>query len=1806
MTRVKKGMRAVTADDMNTLLASLLAPELLSLVGHRAPGHCMRVTDLNPDLARQTCMRLHQMQPDVEAYVLVGEQEHLEVQPFGVTGTRLVELRNPLPDGSLRPPLLVFIPAGLHASAEDSFSVATFENVTFHHLYEDARDLLLSQFPLHVRTLTEAVLSLNEAKPSRVDVVRYLLTIALNEHDPSVVGAALYELHLLPDFKIHQAGDALALRLRQNLDKAKIVLDQSQSERHRALNVGVTDLAFRQHIANSLLEFRNEGAGIWLKHIATDPALWPLAFDRWPLPDAVAQDRIFIQITGTTLPLATEGMPGLQAGEPYLPIGDGALKKFRIEFKTGPAPSQLPKISKFVLEIISQDQGPVGVLTTRKAWPKGDKAYAEFAMTKLARAEWGQGLHYVRIRPYAADGSMIDIVDEDNVKLPWGGSQEDESRTYPNELWFFVSSDVEPEDAPPQRAVPRLPSLTAAWLQLKASEHAQQRKRPVALERLTYKGEDGVFEAFFGKDGLRHIVAPAQLVELERQIMSLAPQEQISVLTTVPKQRTYSLTREPQPETALSPATRVYLAERQRLIGLIRGPQGEGLVAAVDFQDSEIRQAVERLVQTYQEALHTLCLRGDQEALVELRQVLTWDTLPTLISQQRSFKEVLLIAPTHPLKLLWTATWSWLGQQWTQEPLPSTVREFYFNGLRPHSFPILSIKGDGGLMLPITELAPGWTLCTAPAERDPRGVLSDLCAGLQLPEPVGEDGLRAEELARRFRRYLIQHPYLSVLTINAFNAGQAGLLADTLVLLQKSPELRDMAYDVRLFVDDPLAAGVGQSLLNLLNHSGKTTDRNAEAFGTSTGDTLRPKLGLAIRPFSEFQRDGGQHAAHISLLFDLFPSGEIKAQPARDEEHAIAFHGLVQDFSTRYTETDELARWERQPVFGIAEPVTAADYLTPYLGSLPKVMAASFTAVATGEYQPQLRPTVTLTLGSEQRALLHQIHEVSDWVVTIDRNLGVEFFDHGREERPEYLIDHASKKASNYQLVVSSRENEELEVMLRPVLKEYGLPQERALATLTALHALSGRLALKLLSTSNEQAEVLGLALAKLFLEYQGALHNQLIVPLDTHPELNQAEDALDLHVRRTDLALIDLDAATRAVTVRLVEVKCYRQIHGLLGYEQLKHGIAGQIRDSEARLQRLFAPQRKEPHPALVPLRAREFAELLLPYLERAQRYALIEQGGYDSGHALLSTLEEGYELNFERSAIIFDFSADRYEMTVENGIEYHRVGFDAIQELMTIAPEQRGQTVDLALTVTSTLPKLSDVSFQPRRRVQPHLQEERAEHKLGEEQAPGQPRPEGRELPEASDSVGTVEEPPVDEVDLTSPAPSLDITRPAVIIPADVPVADPKPEARTAESLNDKALPVQASVASLADPSTRGLSYDVVLGSSKATPQFGLLGEVAGRKIALDLNETHTISLFGVQGGGKSYTLGSIIEMATMPIPGINQLPSPLASVIFHYSNTQEYAPEFVSMKQANSEAQQLATLKARYGADGHALQDVLLLAPQDKEEERQREYPDLTVRPLLFSASELQVSHWQFLLNAVGNNSMYMRQFKSLMREHRKDLKISVLREAVENSTMTPSAKELALARLDLAADYIHDDAQISSFLKPGRLIIVDLRDEFIEKREALSLFLILLQLFADAKFDGKAFNKLVVFDEAHKYIDDPELIGNVVEIIREMRHKGTSILLASQDPSSVPVKMIELSTQIILHKFNSPAWLRHIQKANAALASLTPNGMAELRPGEAYIWSSKASDGAFTSRAMKLTGRPRVSLHGGETKQAVGKK
>lgn len=758
--------------------------------------------------------------------------------------------------------------------------------------------------------------------------------------------------------------------------------------------------------------------------------------------------------------------------------------------------------------------------------------------------------------------------------------------------------------------------------------------------------------------------------------------------------------------------------------------------------------------------------------------------------------------------------------------------------------------------------------------------------------------------------------------------------------------------------------------------------------------------------------------------------------------------------------------------------------------------------------------------------------------------------------------------------------------MLAPVLSSRGLPAQGQTTTLVLdqLRALSGRIALKLISAPTQRAEVFGLALSRLFLASQGVFANQVVVPLDAHLDLfaavfRDAAGGQEITLKRTDLALFDLDAANRVITCHLVEVKCYSSAGDQAAYENLCSSIADQLAMSERALQWHFDPQRQTEDRADRPMKSRELAALLGYYLDRSIRHGLITQESAAESAFFLDSIEQGYQIQFTRTGLVFDFSrADGVETRSDLGVEYHRVGRDIVAALLQPTGEKpdEGQS-------EGSIEKLTTAQFIAPERDRTGTLARIARLKRRPTIPAVTPDEQTSDAPDMPPSVPAT--PNVDaDAGQEPPAPPTPPVATSAPDPSPEPVKVPPP-----------------TIEPSAPPSVRA---EVTLGVTDDSLQFGVLGDYGGKNVVLDLNHTHTISLFGVQGGGKSYTLGSIIEMATMPIPGICHLPQPLATIVFHYSKTQDYQPEFASMRCANDEARQMATLRERFGAEAKSLDDVVLLAPPGKIADRQDEFPGITVLPLVFSAGELQAAHWRFLMGAVGNQSLYLKQINQLMRQCRQDLSLSGLRSAIQASAMSDSLKATASSRLDVAGQYIDDAAQrFTDLIRPGRLVIVDLRDEFIDKDEALGLFVVMLQLVSEAKIPGQAFNKLVVFDEAHKYIESPDLVAGLIEVVREMRHKGTSILVASQDPPSVPVSLIELSSCIIMHRFNSPQWLKHIQRANAALNGLTPEAMAALGPGEAMVWSGKASDQRFSRGAIKVHCRPRVTKHGGATKTAV---
>lgn len=1890
---MSQGLRTIQPHDLAAELEAELLPRLAEILRSRGRGHCMRLIDLDGDLMVRLCARLRSEVPDAQV-VILGDGHSSTPPTLTVTSTKLVELRNPLPDGALRPPLLVFIPSDLRAAAEDSFGIATFEDVPVGDVYQRLSARLIGELPAAIRgAVAEGLRRLEGDTPwpfaEPLSVVRFLLTAKLNGGDPEAVGAGLFELALVPDFELLADPTKAPARIARNRDAVRALTWSARSERGRVQELGLKKGPFQSQLGEFLSDAGLEDPREWTRRIVLDRACWKFAFHRWDFEETTGeQGHIFIGDVTVELPTVGENpsdskLLELKSDEKILVVGKGGLRRFNVGFRVDPHPSRVEGLAKFVAQVVSKVTGPVGLVRRKKAWASS-RLTATIDLNNLHKVDWEEGWHFVRLLAQTEDGELMPLVDASGHALPWAVDDEDASVPRPNESdLFYVVTDVDEPPPPPQRAVQSDASLEHARLRLQFSAIVDGRDpSSIAPQSVAWaerrRGQptgSEMLEVQFGRDGMVRVPVSRALKGLEQSILAKPTGPvawRIAVRMGQPDKATVEEARWPSLDEC-----REFLGARAAWFEAVRSGVSELVTQAADLL--ALRPLAIAYADAYQSLIAELLRRAEpsdssdgRAALSDLWRMLTLDTVTVAVTDHRGRRrEAALVAPTHPLRVLWFAAWAETGRQWL-EPARKGPAEFVvaardalLKRLAPVGHPpVLATPGgqsvSGRLMTPIDNLAPHWTLYAPAHEPDPRGLLGDVCTAFGLPEPgIGGAAIDGEALAARVQRYLVQHPYITTLVINAFNPGRAGVLAEMLLALQRQPVFEDIRYDVRLFVPDADAPGVGEGLAELFSPSGSQTGREADAFATPGGNHLRPKLALGVRGTSDFRVNPERFAAHLTFLFDLFPAEEVGATNASARESVAPVHGLLQDYHVDYQEDDATVAWRRTPRHGVALPLAGTEELTDLLSSLPAILSNATSAVATGQAGASMRPVIGLALDATERALLHQVHEVSDWVLTLDRNMGIEFFDHGgRRDRPDYLIDHSPDVGASlgHRLTITSRSVAELEAMLVPVLDDYGLPANgrHAVAVLDQLRSLSGRLALKLISAPSQRAEALGLALSRMYLEHQGAFQSQIAVPLDAHLELyrslKQVADELgnDVSFKRTDLGLFDLNAAERTITCRLVEVKCYTAVGDLAAYTALKDRIASQIAQSQEVLATHFDLHRGPTDRADRLIKTWELVALLEFDLDRGVRYGIMDERAAEEARFLLRSLEDGYRLVFTRSALVFDFEKDGSEVEHEHGIEFHRVGASLIRELVDAAaptPEERAASVE-AVEPDAPAEERSDVELIRRRRRAPSIPTLEAAAFLGSSrehtvswdelvaargrdeaaQPHGAEADEGRaEVPPAASlKSGHSNQPPPDTEPPAAPTsgtlgdpplrPNGGIGRAPHAAASGRPSPPPvRPEQGPTIPVQGAPVPVPqshdqghgaASRQAASAAADGGPSYDIMLGVTGASPQYGLLGEVSGRRVALDLNHTHTISLFGVQGGGKSYTLGAVAEMASLPIEGINQLPRPLATVIFHYSPTMDYAPEFTSMVAPNSDEAQVAMLRERYGAEPQALSDVVLLVPADKLVERRTEYPGIEVRALQFAAAELQASHWRFLMGAVGNQATYIRQLNRIMKQLRDDLTLAGLRQRIDQSHMPEHIKELARGRIELAEEFIDDDTNLGEVIRPGRLVIVDLRDEFMEKDQALGLFVVLLQLFAEATFEGRKFNKLVVFDEAHKYIESPDLVAGLVEVVREMRHKGTSIMVASQDPPSVPVQLIELSSQIILHRFNSPAWLKHIQKANAALGGLSPEKMAHLRPGEAYVWSSKATDGAFSKGAIKLRCRPRATQHGGSTKTALG--
>lgn len=1812
------------------------------------PGHCMKVTGFAMKELKRLISPLRSINPDVRVFILSDDESGEDF----IHATKLIEYRN---DGGK--PLLVLIPINSRTSAEDSYGDATFKELAIDEgLKTRFIHSLVDGIPEDLKDNWNAIVDLIDRYGyTDEQYINYLLFMEQHGWDAKSWGEGLFCVGLLPDSELLTDPNASPLkRFLHNIRCSEILCDFSLSHTDKAQMLPVAPDTIQKDVVDFLMKESalSDRFAIFEKIYECYPNLY---FSNWDIPDLTHPTQNIIVwsqlLSGKD---ASKELVKDINGDYILQIKPGKKGKVKVKMTFSASTAEVPELQRYQILLMTTDGYVVrDELRNAKLNITGK---SKTVTLNIPYGTYEDGNYFIRIHALDANGVQLDNDNpfaSESVEAQW---QEYIANTAPNATpekiaalkeQFQLTHDV-------------LLSDDTTFFTIKNAEsgddddietNIDKRKKVNNLEQayfnyrieLLRKGEkleapevcpdtawkegslNDVFAFDFGNaNSAYQIQNSRKLLEIERLFYKHSS-EFGSVYAEISGNPTETKLQDKRfrglHDDITVPSRLKEL--RRNLFSLIENSAASEMGVVSVFPIHLHVDAVREYIREYSEWLNS-AIEGDPTELqtIALQNIDIADIQVEMPDGQR--KVVKIIPPFHPIRLTWLINMFDLYRDWEEktEENPDLKKQWYknldklFMGEIPLEVSSLVLT-DGPMKIfqYVGELTFGWGMYSIPVEgkedifgSEFRQLKSYVTSLLNITRDKQIDSdVNLDLVFRHIENYSRTHIYADKLVINLFNAGDANVFADALVAMERHNEHKN--YEIRLFADDTLIQP-GQALRDLLDPDSSQSEA-AEGFAVASANRLFPKLRFSVNSIQDFLLEPRKYQAHLSFLINPFP---VKTEMVRPDELTKSFflNGVKIKSAVSYSQQGEAKIWSRyfaentlvNPSNEFANESIVLFGRMEYL--IGKILSSSAT---------QSVPATCLSIFDRDAMMLSFIHQVSDWVITFDKNLGPEFYDLplGNSSEKPYLLDYIpGQERTGISSFLTTLPTSEIEGIIKPQFEKFGINinPEKFAEILEDVRAVSSSMVMQTQSTQNKAFEVVGMTLTKRLLMKKGLLKDSFIIPIDLHKELFENLDSQKKE--RADSIVVNIDTENKIINMMVVEVKC-RQSLGGAEEEALEEKMVGQVNNTIEAMEEHFgnstsiytSSDRLDKE-----LTTMELNNLLSFYIKRAQRYGLLSQDVSQEYLQFLNDLNsEDFEIDYKRMGIIFNLGQNKKQLKTPYGdATIYKMGRPVIEDILSSDKSLDTYHLDAEdMEFINEFPKTNRRGYQEIRPIENTPRED--------------------------------ESPKVDDDDI-----------PSVIFPVDKPLEGNEPKADRSEKENpeprqilksgesearqhsgvdgverqDSNIKNETTVTSSAtNPSSvpvgtkpvkpenglevPGPEYGLFIGNEKGTAQYGILGEtVANRKkIALDLNGCNTISLFGVQGAGKSYTIGVVTEMMLKQFANVNKVSKPLASVIFHYSETMDYAPEFTSMVYPNDEAGQLAKLKDVYGVSPDKIDDVILLTTESKLEDRKAEYPNLEVYPIGFDSKELQVQDWMFLLGAVGNDSVYIKEFKQILKKTRHDLSLKNIKNGLKgNSFLSNSQKDRAMQRIQFAEDYIQDGTKLQQYLKPGRLVIVDLRDEFIEKEEALGLFVVMLNIFSGVKtVDGQAFNKFIVFDEAHKYMDDKKLVEAITTAIREMRHKGVSIMIASQDPVKLAPEIIELSSVIMLHRFNSPAWVSHMKKAVTALGNLSASEMASLGSGEAYLWATKASDKMVTTRPIKISIRPRVTKHGGATIQAT---
>ena len=688
---------------------------------------------------------------------------------------------------------------------------------------------------------------------------------------------------------------------------------------------------------------------------------------------------------------------------------------------------------------------------------------------------------------------------------------------------------------------------------------------------------------------------------------------------------------------------------RQQFFASIRDLEGGTGVIEIANLNDHLNEAV-HYVQAYLELVKTLSEKAQAAAgpggvntvLHDYASIMRIDTVLMTVGPADAPMEVLLLAPTHPLRVLWlfqfeTFVRSWIAKMQGHDPeeIERLISEDSIDKLVDLNVPNAISWDQGRVFINTDNIDLFWSILPSAKVADLRTAVNACLQVLGAARrEVVISTVTPTQIADKIERYLCHHPYVRSLKVNVINPGDGFLLLEAIKRLLEKPLYADLNFDVKFFSPPNTRHQlVGNAFDDFMEQRdeedfsrGRTLSETEERLLQPNANPLFPKLIYAKYDISALlEDDTDRFESHLTFVIDYF--GTTVATREHDKPTgSSSLHNLLAEYLTDYTPGKTTATWSR-----MIAPSRCADLASD--GNTARLFEChdglAHLAACFHDWNKSFDKYVTVQLelsdahGKSHLRMLRRVHLISDWVFTIDRNFGIEFYDDpsrgpAASESGGYLIDYTPEflDAVSHRLIISTYHQQEIETILRGGFSKLLSADNTDGAdvieshivgkVLQVLKSVSGKLALKLINNPNQAQEVIGLALTRLALEKQGRLAGQVLIPVDSHIDLfHQTPRELEnseLTLKRTDLMLVELK--DRHLHIDLIEVK-NRKHSSPQALLELQMEIRDKNQNTEAHFRANFLGSQADRR-FDADIKNKELANILAFYFERARRYGL------------------------------------------------------------------------------------------------------------------------------------------------------------------------------------------------------------------------------------------------------------------------------------------------------------------------------------------------------------------------------------------------------------------------------------------------------------------------------------------------------------------------------------------------------------------------------------------------------------------------